>query len=178
MVIPHIRLWEGGIDQIIGCGILVVPERAWWQTGCPAARNRPWRCPASRSAYLPRIRNCHRTRRQAYGISRKFGVEAIYDLFDVHFCHSALLLLNLRSDLPSESYDQLNLKVSHIITDNLSLQQLFAGVYRKHFYHSKHWSHKKDMCRSRLQFFAPAPVSFACPSNMSSKSGFEDRLSV
>ena len=100
MVVPHIRLRERGIDKIVGRGVL------------PLQKELSGKLIIRLQEVDLGIVQCHGLHifhelavvivpeDQLAGVSRKLGIEPVYDLFDVHFCHCAFLLLNLCRAVP------------------------------------------------------------------------------
>ena len=93
MVVPHIRLWEGRIDEVVCCGVLPFQKKLGGKLVV-----------SLQEVYLGifKLHILHILHKFAVvivpkdeftGIAGKLGIQPVYDLFDVHFCHAALLLL-------------------------------------------------------------------------------------
>ena len=176
MVVAHIWLRERRIDQVVGRGVLPLQKELGGKLIIRPQEIDLGVVQRHILHILHELTVVIVPEDQLARIPGKLSVESVYDLFDVHFCHSAFLLLNLCGALPSTWYVQCKLKFSPTITRRLFRQSVFFSASRKHSYHSILLPRRKGKCRFQYQFSALAPAIFSCPSSKSSKSGFEDRL--
>ena len=94
MVVPHIRLRKRSIDQVIGRGVLTLQKEL---SGKLIVRLQEVDLGVIQRHGLHifhKLTVVIVPEDQFSRVSRKLSVEPIYNLFDVHFCHSAFLLLN------------------------------------------------------------------------------------
>ena len=100
MIVPYIRLGERGIDQIVGRGVLTFQKELG---GKLIVRLQEIDLGVVKRHILHILHELSVVivpEDKLAGIPGKLGVEPIYNLFDIHFCHSAFLLLNLFRTIP------------------------------------------------------------------------------
>ena len=100
MVVPHIRLWERGIDKIVGRGVLPLQKEFGGKLIVRLQEVDLGVVQRHGLHIFHELAVVIVPEDQLAGVSRKLGIEPVYDLFDVHFCHSVFLLLNLCGAVP------------------------------------------------------------------------------
>ena len=101
MVVPHIRLRERGIDKIVGRGVLPLQKELGGKLIVRLQEVDLGVVQRHGLHIFHELAVVIVPEDQLAGVSRKLSIEPVYDLFDVHFCHSVLLLLNLWGSAPS-----------------------------------------------------------------------------
>ena len=93
MVVPYIRLGEGGVDEIVCGGVLPFQKKLGGKLVIRLQK-------VDFSVFqLYILHILHKLavivipKNELTGIAGKLSIQPVYDLFDVHFCHAALLLL-------------------------------------------------------------------------------------
>ena len=92
MVVPHIRLGEGGIDEVVCGGVLPFQKEFGGELIVRLQEVDFGIIKLYILHILHKLAVIVVPKDEFTGIG-KFSIQPVYDLFDVHFCHAALLLL-------------------------------------------------------------------------------------
>ena len=93
MVVPHIRLGEGGVDEIVCGGVLPFQKEFGGKLIVRLQKVDLGIIQLHILHILHKLAVIVVPKDEFTGIAGKLGIQPVYDLFDVHFCHAALLLL-------------------------------------------------------------------------------------
>ena len=93
MVVPHIRLRKGGIDKIVCCGVLPFQKKLGGKLVVRLQEVNLGIFKLYILHILHKLAVVIVPKDEFTGIAGKLSIQPVYDLFDVHFRHAALLLL-------------------------------------------------------------------------------------
>ena len=93
MVVPHIRLGEGGIDEVVCGGVLPFQKEFGGELIVRLQEVDFGIIKLYILHILHKLAVIVVPKDEFTGIAGKLSIQPVYDLFDVHFCHAALLLL-------------------------------------------------------------------------------------
>ena len=100
MVVSNIGLWERGIDQIVSRGVLPLQKELGGKLVVRLQEVDFGIVQRHILHILHELAVVIVPEDKLAGIPGELSVEPVNDLFDVHFCHSAFLLLNLCGAVP------------------------------------------------------------------------------
>ena len=89
MVVPHIRLWEGRIDEIVCCGVLPFQKQLGRKLVVRLQIVDLGIFQFHILHILHKLAVVIVPKDEFTGITGKLRIQTVYDLFDVHFCHAA-----------------------------------------------------------------------------------------
>jgi len=92
MVVPHIRFRKGGIDEVVCGGVLPFQKELGGKLIVRLQKVDFGVFQLYILHILHKLAVVIVPKDEFTGIAGKLGIQPVYDLFDVHFCHAALLL--------------------------------------------------------------------------------------
>ena len=89
MVVPHIRLWEGRVDEVVCCGVLPFQKKLGGKLVVSLQKVDLGIFKLHILHILHKFAVVIVPKDEFTGAAGKLRIQTVYDLFDVHFCHAA-----------------------------------------------------------------------------------------
>ena len=100
MVVPHIRLGEGGIDEVVCGGVLPFQKEFGGKLIVRLQKVDLGIIQLHILHILHKLAVIVVPKDEFTGIAGKLSIQTVYDLFDVHFCHAAYSFWSMTTQDP------------------------------------------------------------------------------